>query len=139
MDIITIEKDITVFIVAATSFPNGVLAAHEKVHTVAPPAKGRRFFGISRPEKGVIQYWAGAEEMHCGEDEELQLQTITLRNGKYISNTIENFKNDVSRIGNTFQQMLMRKDIDPNGYCVELYLNDNDVQCMVRLDDNNNL
>ncbi len=42
---------------------------------------------------------------------------------------------DLPAIGNTFQQMIARPDIDPEGYCVEWYLSDKDVQCMVRLQD----
>ena len=36
------------------------------------------------------------------------------------------------------QMLISQPDIDPNGYCLEWYLNDMDVRCMVRLDDNKN-
>jgi hypothetical protein len=40
---------------------------------------------------------------------------------------------DIPAIGNTFQELLETPGIDPNGYCVEWYINDKDVICMIRL------
>ncbi len=36
MDIIQIDKDITVMYVTADSFPNDVLASHQKLHSLIP-------------------------------------------------------------------------------------------------------
>jgi hypothetical protein len=41
-----IDKDIVVFYVEAASFPDGVLAAHEKLHSMVPFNNGRKYFGI---------------------------------------------------------------------------------------------
>ncbi|MCW3122365.1 MAG: putative transcription activator, partial [Flavipsychrobacter sp.] len=63
METTKIDKDISVFCVTAVSFPDGVMAAHKRIHELAPMAEGRIYFGISRPEKGVITYMAGANEL----------------------------------------------------------------------------
>lgn len=135
METITIDKDIRVFYVNATSFPEGVMEAHNKIHALAPASQGRRFYGLSRPERGVISYKAAAEELTSGEAEQLNLDTITIKKGRYISETLHDFMKNIPAIGSTFQQMLSSEDIAPDGYCVEYYLNDKDVQLMVRLKD----
>ena len=42
---------------------------------------------------------------------------------------------DISAIGEAFKLLLSNRDIDPQAYCVEWYLSDKDVKCMVRLKD----
>jgi len=136
MDIIQIEKDIIVMCVTANSFPNGVLASHQKLHSLIPYSTERKYFGISRPESnGGIVYRAAAEVLDQGEAEKLNLQTVTLKKGKYISALLADYMKDLPAIGNAFQQMIVRPDIDPDAYCVEWYVSDKDVQCMVRLAD----
>jgi len=43
---------------------------------------------------------------------------------------------DLQSIGKAFHELISQPEIDPNGYCLEWYLNQSDVRCMVRLDDN---
>ena len=49
--------------------------------------------------------------------------------------SINNYMKDIPAIGNAFQQLTALPDIDAQGYCVEWYLNDKDVKCMVRIAD----
>jgi len=129
-----LEKDIKILCVTAESFPDGVLAAHQKLHQLIPYSKERKYYGISRPnEQRTIIYKAAVEAKP--EDEKLGLETITLKKGNYISTLIHNYMEDIPAIGQAFQQILTDPRIDPNGMCVEWYLNDKDVQCMVRLED----
>lgn len=126
------EKDIKVWIVKASSFPEGVLQSHEKLHRFFPSDGSRRYFGLSRPSpegRGKIDYWAGAEQLP-GDDSDLDRKVV--KEGRYVGKKIKDFRKDVASIGNTFQEILKRPDIDPEGYCVEWY-QDEDVQCMVRL------
>jgi hypothetical protein len=135
METTTIDKDIKVFYITASSFPAGIEEAHNKIHALAPFSTGRKYFGISRPEKGNIVYKAGAEEIKEGEAEKFKLDTLILKKGRYVSETIHDFMKNVPAIGETFQKMLQRDDIDPQGYCVEWYFNEKDVKLMVRLKD----
>lgn len=136
METIKLENDITVMYVTAASFPDGVMAAHQKLHSLIPFSTDRKYFGLSRPEGGGrIVYKAGAELLESGEAEKLNLQTITIKKGNYISATLHNYMKDLPGIGAIFQKMIARPDIAPEGYCVEWYLSDKDVQCMVRLKD----
>lgn len=136
METIKLDNNISVMYVNATSFPAGIMAAHQKLHSLIPYSTERKYFGLSRPEGGGgIVYKAAAEELEPAEAEKLSLETIIIKKGNYVSATLHNYMKDLPAIGNTFQQMIARPDIDPQGYCVEWYLSDKDVQCMVRLKD----
>lgn len=134
MEIITIDNDIKVFYITASSFPDGVLAAHQTLHGLISYSENRKYFGLSRPENnGDIVYRAAAEELNDGEARELNLETITLKKGHYVSLLVKDFMKDISGIEKAFNQLLTYPGLDPQGYCVELYLGQKDVQCMVRL------
>jgi hypothetical protein len=133
METTVFEKNIKVFYVNAKSFPDGIAEAHQKLHTLIPFSKDRKYFGISRPENGVIVYKAAAEEIKEGEAEKLNCDTLVLKKGDYISLIINDFMKDIPAIGKAFQKLLEQPDLDPQGYCVEWYFNGKDVKCMVRL------
>jgi len=134
MDTIKVENDIIVLCVTAKSFPEGISEAHETLHNLLPTSEDRNFYGISSPnEHDVIVYKAAVEQLYEGEAEKLKCETFIIRKGDYISCTIRDFHNDVGSIGKAFHELLADSRIDPQGYCVEVYLNETDVQCMVRL------
>ena len=134
METVKIDNDIKVLYVTAASFPDGVMAAHQKLHALIPYSAERRYFGLSRPENGgEIIYKAAAEELHPGEAEELKCDTMIIKKGNYACITINDYMKDIPAIGNAFQQLTDLPNIDPQGYCVEWYLTQTDVKCMVRL------
>ena len=129
-----IEKDIKTFYVAATSFPDGVLKAHQTLHAMLPSAGGRNFYGISFPGKNRnIIYRAAVEESYAGEAEKYNCETFIIRKGTYMSQTIKDFMKDVSFVAKTFQQLLAHPQLDHDGYCLEIYPNETDMICMVKL------
>lgn len=131
-----LERDIKVLYVKASSFPGGILEAHEKLRSLTGFAKDKRIYGISYPEApGKIIYKAAVEEDYAGEAEKLGCPTYVLKKGKYTSIYINNFHSNIPAIGKAFQQLLDEPGIDPKGCCVEVYEGDNDVRCMVRLSD----
>jgi hypothetical protein len=132
-----LKEDISLICVTATSFPDGVLAAHEKLHKLFPFSKDRKYYGLSRPnEQHVIIYKAAVEELSAGEAEKLKLEKFILKKGEYISINIINYMEDIPAIGKAFQELLTDPRIDPNGICVEWYVNEKDVKCMIRLQSN---
>lgn len=134
MEIYKIEKDITLMYVEAASFPDGIEEAFKKLEALLPKQENRNFFGISyMGENNNIIYKAAAEESYPGESEKYHLNSFTVRKGNYISETITNWRNNVSLIGSTFQKMLEQQNIKPDGYCLEIYINETDVQCLVPL------
>ncbi len=136
METVSIDKDITVFYITAASFPDGVLDAHRTLHSKIPFTTARRYFGLSRPEpekNGEIVYRAAAEEIHPGEGAAHGCQTMVIRKGRYHSISLKNYAEDITSISRAFDEILALPDIDPNGYCVEWYTNDKDMQCIVRI------
>jgi hypothetical protein len=129
-----IEKDITVVCVTAVSFPNGVEEAHRKLHSMLSSDKERTFYGISHSDgKGGIIYKAAAEQFAQDEAKQYRLETFVIRKGEYMSELLLNFCEDTGIVGNTFQKLLALPELDPMGYCLELYLNDKDMRAMVPL------
>ncbi|WP_199856475.1 transcriptional regulator [Lunatibacter salilacus] len=144
MEKITINADIHVLAVAAPFFPEGVPTAFDKLHSLLDDSTPRRIFGLSRPEKdGDIVYRAAAEEMSEGEAQQLESESLTIKKGTYISMTVDNYKQDIPAIGRAFEELLEVPNLDPEGYCVELYdpksagygTANESVICMIRLDD----
>lgn len=133
METITFENDMKVLYVTASAFPEGIGDTFKKLNEIVPHSKDRKYFGISRPENGVIVYKAAAEQLNEDEGEKLNCDTLIIKKGKYVSKTINDFMNDIPSIGKTFGELLKNPGIDPDGYCVEWYFNDKDVRCMVRL------
>jgi predicted transcriptional regulator YdeE len=134
MEIFNLEKDITLLCVEASSFPDGVLAAHQKLHSMIEQLSERKYYGISNPDiSGKIIYKAAVEEMLENEAKNLSLETFALKSGEYISVILKNYMNELSSIGKIFTTLLENPNIDPNGACVEWYFSQNDMRCMVRL------
>lgn len=131
-----LDREIKVFYIQADSFPAGVMAAWQKLHSLFPEPRERKYFGISWPEdKDAIVYKAATEENYPGEAVKYGCETFLIKKGEYTSTVIVDFMKDVQRIGAAFRELLGNPQIDPGGCCVEVYFNEKDVRCMVRLED----
>lgn len=129
-----IERDITLFYITATSFPEGILDAFQKLHDKVPEARERIWYGISYPNgaKGII-YKAAVEEAFPGEGAKYGCDTFTVNEGVFISELIQNWEQNGNSIGETFRKLVQQPNIDENGYCLEIYENNTDVRCLVPL------
>lgn len=126
-----LNEDIKVICSTAESFPNGILAAYQKLNAQFS-LEQRRYFGISwANEKGEIIYKATVEEIKAGEAEKFGFETFIIKKGTFISELVPGFVKDVSLIRKTFEKLLNQSNIDPNGYCLEMYINESDVRLMV--------
>ena len=135
MKTIQIPEDIPLVCVKASSFPDGVMDAHRKLHSLISHDKPRRNYSVSyMGRNGEIDYMAGSEIIEAKDNTLPGTEKFTVRKGDYISEPIHNYMQNIPAIGQTFQQMLKRTDIDPNGYCLEHYLDDKTVVCMVPLE-----
>jgi len=131
-----LEKNIPVMCVAATSFPDGVMDAYKKLQSNIADSKERRYFGISYPNKdGAITYKACAEEKNEGEAKKLGLESFMIKAGNFASIYIVDHMSDSESIGHAFKELLKNPNLDPEGYCLEMYkdFDDKDVNCMVPL------
>lgn len=137
METITLKDDIKIVYVTASSFPDGITAAMQKLSDLVPFSEDRTYISVSRPENNeAIVYKAGATELKEGELSKYDLHSMIIKKGKYYCLEIHNFRKDVMAIADAFQKLIAQKDIDPQGYCVELYSNTSEnVKCMVRIKD----
>ena len=129
-----IDKDIKVFYVTATSFPEGVGGAFKKLLSVLPKPNERLLYAISSPnEKGIIVYKAAVEESFPGEGEQNGCETFVIKKGEYWSELLLDWRKDESIVGKTFQKLLKHPNLDKSGYCLEIYPNEKDIRCLVPL------
>ena len=136
MEIKNLPEDINVLYVKAESFPLGIKAAHEKIHSIVNEEDKRRYFGISWMNKNnEIEYLAAAEALNPNESDKYGCSTFTIRKGDYISETLLDWCKPEGRVAAVFQEMLKHPQLDKNGYCLEIYLNDTDMECLVKLQD----
>ncbi len=136
MNLFQLEKDIQVVCVQAESFPEGVMAAHQKLHSIISHDVDRRYFSVSfGSADGTIIYKAGAETHDPNEAETLNLEPFIIKKGNYNSILIQDYMNNIPAIGAAFQELLKYPRIDPQGACIEWYISNKEVQCMVRLAD----
>lgn len=138
METLTIDKDKSVFFCQAASFPDGIMDAFQQIHGKVPDAFQRTTYGISRPEGSMenIVYKAAVDELYEGEGQLLGFDTMTIPAGNYTSITIKDFMKNPSVIGQTFNQLLAIPELDPGGFCLEIYQDDHEVICAVPLKQN---
>ena len=133
METFQLKKDVVLFGVQANSFPGGVQQAWQALYKLSPTTTTRNFYGISHGSKdGSIVYRVCVEEVFPGEAESLGCERFVLPQGEYIGETVQNFMQQIEKIGEAFQTLLARNDYDRAGSCVERYLNANDVVCMIK-------
>ncbi len=129
-----LDRDVKVFCVQAESFPEGIMDAFKKLHSLLTTSELRNFYGVSNVnDKKVIIYKAAVEELYEGEAQKYGCETFIIRKGEYVSMYLTDFRNDVQDVGKAFEQLLSSPNIDPYGACIEVYVNDTDMRCMVRL------
>ncbi len=127
------ENDIAIVCAKATSFPDGVMAAFQQLHAVAPPAEGRSYFSVSwLAVDGKIEYMAGATELQPGEIKQNGFVNFTIGAGKYVYIDVHDFMKDIPAIGKAFQQLIASTETVKNTVCIEWYVSDKLCRCMVK-------
>jgi len=132
---IIINQDILAHCIKANSFPDGVLEAFQKLHSLIDFPQERRSFGISRKENEMIVYWAAAEAREQEDLKTTELTKFIIPKGVYISIEIKNIGDNFSLIKKAFDQLKLHAQIEPKGYCIEEYINMDEVICMMRISD----
>lgn len=132
----TITEDIKTLCFKATSFPMGVMDSFKTMHNTIPDAYGRVNYGISQGNaQGGINYMAAVPQKEDNEAQRYNCDTFTIKAGKYISKELKDIKGNETQFATAFQELLKHPDVDPNGYCLEIYGDDNTATCLVKLKD----
>lgn len=134
--IIVIDNDIPVTGILVENFPAGIASAFDKLMAQFGNGPGRNYYGISFPDNQYrIQYLATTENNLPGIFINENQADFMIRKGRYVSHKITGYRQEIYRIGEVFHQLLKDPELDPNGYCIEWYLNETDLICMVKLTD----
>jgi len=133
MQIYTLEQDIPVLCERAHSFPEDIMGAFERLQTKYEAH--RTMYGLSRPEEGKIVYMAAADRQNSDDTAAMGCEVFDIPKGRYAYVDITDWAANIPAIGKTFDELCHLPGIDPQGYCVEWYVNPKDVRCMVRLAD----
>ncbi len=130
-----LEKDINVMCLTAKFFPEGVHDVHEDLKALVPNSDQRLFFGISRPDQNhQIIYKAATESKTQNEARTLNLEPFTISKGSFYYITLIDYYKNIPNVETTFKKLLSHPNIDPDGYCLEWYLNGGrNVRCMVKI------
>lgn len=129
----TVKDDIHLICVRATSFPDGIAEAFQKLEQTDASIAKRKRYGISHGGDIGIIYWAAAEEAFKGEAYTFGLEQYTIKKGVYATETLKNIKGNEELIGKAFDKLLDHPKLDPMGECIEQYTNENEVVCIVRI------
>lgn len=134
MDTHNLSADIKIFCLKAEKFPEGVSAAFDKLVKKVGATDQRIFYGISYMEKdGSITYKAGATELAEGEGAKHGLEYFTIPSGKYITETIRDWKKNIEAIAPTFQKLMRDSRFDKVTPCVEWQKSNTELVCMVKM------
>jgi predicted transcriptional regulator YdeE len=138
MDIQThhFTENLTIYCKKAESFPMGVKAAFKFMHSLVDFDPRRMQLGLSRllPDGGM-DYWAGSQELHEGEFQKHNLETITLPAGEYRYVVVKQYMEQISAIGEAFQYLMDNLDHDTEPMGVEWYVSMEEVWCMLKIAD----
>ena len=141
MENIVIEEmnfphSLKVFGVHVNTFPDVIGAAFDALMNRMPQDRSRSYFGISEmAANGDILYYAAAEETFAGEARKYGYDIYIVKQGEYLTVTLTNWRKKIACIKDVFDAMLDDDRIDKENPCIEWYKNDDEMVCMVKLND----
>lgn len=133
MEKYNLQEDVKVYCTTAKSFPHGIQEAFITLEKLLSK-EGRTFYGVSyKSTEGFLIYKAAVSESFEGEAEKYGFESLTIRKGEYLIETIIDWRKKIETIGMTFKTLLADPRLDRTSPCVEWYKSDNEVMCMVKL------
>lgn len=128
-----IPHNIKVFGAPVTTFPEGIGAAFDAIIKKLPQGDQRSYYGISECTENGIVYIAAAEEKNETEPQRYGFSTYTVEKGDYLSITVNDWMSKTGSIKNVFEDIMKDGRADNTKPAVEIYKDDNEMLCMVKL------
>ena len=103
---------------------NGVVGssqAFNKLESYLPTLKGRKFYGLVFGVPPNDTYWASVALIDLDNPEKEGMQIGAIPAGKYVQERINNWNNNTSLIGQTFQKISKQYTIDSSRPSIEFY------------------
>ncbi|WP_221391773.1 hypothetical protein [Dyadobacter sp. NIV53] len=133
MEQFEIKKEVRLICQQAESFPDGIMDAFSKLQASLPNCADRTWYGLSKPDHGDIIYKAAVTELSDTEAEVNGFESFIVTSGTYLTKIVTDWRQDTEVIGTAFNELLKDPQLDPSSYCVEWYLPDDKLMCMVKL------
>lgn len=132
MEKYTIAKDIKLICKIIPTFPRGIKEGFEEL--IAKFGAGKSSYAISYMDKdGNIVYKAAVPEPAEGDAVKHGYEPFTLAKGDYLSETIRDWMPKTDKIKEIFGQLMKDPRFDDTYPCVEIYKDEKEMQCMVRI------
>jgi hypothetical protein len=133
MELYQLKNDLHLFGIQVTTFPTGIKEAFDKIIAMVPDGMERAHYGISSMEGDKIIYHAACAEKYKGEAEKLNCQAYVVVKGNYLSITISDWMKNIGSIKDAFHEMMQDKRADLTKACVEWYMTDQEMMCMMKM------
>jgi hypothetical protein len=128
-----LSQDMNLILYPAKNFPNDVESAFKELDKKIGGGPDRVWFGISKGSPNGIVYWAAGQEAYEGEGKKAGLDTLLLTKGKYMTETIEDWRNNKEKFMEVFGRLLKYPEMDTDFPCVEWYKGEKEVMCMIKI------
>lgn len=133
METYHIPHNIKVFGNEVTTFPAGIGAAFDNLIRMLPATDDRPYYGISECTKNGIVYVAAALQKTEGEATKYGCKIYTVEKGDYLSVTVTDWLSKTGAIKSVFETIMKDERVDIRKPAVEIYNNDKEMLCMVKL------
>ena len=130
---INLESDLKLICVRAKSFPQGIEESFKTLVSKIPTQKERGCYGIYEESKNGITYRAGMLKKSEDEDVKYELENYIVKKGNYLGVTINNWKSNIDKIGQTFDEMAKDDRVEKNSPSIEVYKGLDDMICMMKM------
>jgi len=134
MEIFNLSNDVTVFGVQVKEFPKGIGEAFEGLVKMLSSTDKRSYYGIFHmAESGNMVYYATAEQKRVGEAEKYNCDQLTIEKGKYLVETVLDWRGKTDTIKDIFEGMMQDARVDNKKGGVEWYKNEKEMWCMLKM------
>ncbi len=123
--------EIKIMYVISHNGVSGSRKAFDTLESHLESLKGRKFYGLVFGVPPNDTYWAGVQLIDADNPEKEGLKTGTIPAGKYVQKRINNWNENISIIGQTFQRLAIQYSVDASRPSIEFYRSMKDI--LVRL------
>jgi hypothetical protein len=134
MEIILLKEDIAVFGKEVQTFPGGIREAFDSLAGMLPTGDQRVFYAISQCVDGRVNYKAAALETFEGEAAQYGCERYIIGKGEYLSVKLSGRRDNIPAIRHVFDGIFKNDMVARCSSAVEVYLNDEEMVCMVKTD-----
>lgn len=127
-----LPEDIRVFGLRVNAFPEGIREIFDSLVKMLPKGFDRSCYGITTMSKEGVFYIAAALEEESGEAEKYGCERYRIEKGEYFTDTLMDWRSKTDSIKDIFQKMLQDSRVDKTKPCVEWYIDDHEMVCMVK-------